>query len=151
MSVRGEAIFHIKFLAVSRIWSRFQSVRPITSSERKSLFLLSLFVLNSHLCPQAPSGLLWGFSSVASGSSETEGYRCKGSLRGVSFSWFKDPGAKLRQVNFSSNTLCMSVARVHGARPRIEPSLPDSRLSPQLKNSKCLCLKISKRNLSKII
>lgn len=119
MMVSGEAIFNIKFRTVSRISSSFQSARPVKFSERKSLFLLCLFIVNRHLCL---SHLI--FSYVASGSSKTEGYRCKGSLTGMSFSRCRDADTKFTQVTFPNNTLCVSVARVDAAMPRIEPFFP---------------------------
>ena len=146
--VSGEAIFNIKFRTVSRISSSFQSVRPVKFSERKSLFLLCLFIVNRHLCL---SHLV--FSYVASGSSKTEGYRCRGFLMRMSFSRFRDADAKFTQVTFSNHTLCVSVARVHAARPRIEPFFPcrdgsnaskapfptrQQAVSHNLKYSKCL-------------
>lgn len=120
MIVSGLAIFKTKFLTVSRIWSSFQSIRPVKFSERKPLFLSSLFILKRHVSvpnPMVTSSLrmrLW-----VPGEPRTW---MQGHPMGLSFSWFRDASTEFPQVTFSNsnNILCVSVARVDAARPGIE-------------------------------
>lgn len=162
MMVSGLAIFKTAFLTVSRISSGFQSGRPVKFAQRKPLFRSSLFILKRRV--SAPDPIVTSSFQMWLQVPEEPEVRTRGHPDGFLVvqrrQLWVSPSCLFQSQSHSVRQRCQgkcSQARDRNPVFQAEMTLRQTGALPcpttgcltQLKNSKCLFLKISKKNLTK--